>query len=154
MRRVKVFGVLVFLFVVTVLFWTATLRQQRTQDSRTVGDFYARTVHALDKRPPSGGRGRIANDDDELEKTMKERLDEAAQVAKDKANAKAPKPDPPSAVVGVGSAAEGARDERGVAGRKKYNVDDGPQEPITEETKEEHEVEVELNTILKKSPSM
>ena len=118
-----------------------------------MGDFYAKTVNALDRRPPSGGGGRITNGDDELEKTMKERLDDAAQLAKDKANAKAPKPDPPSAVVGMGSAAEGSRDERGVAGRKKYSAGDGPQEPVKEETKEEHEVEVELNSILKKSPS-
>jgi len=96
-------------------------------------------------------RGATRNDDDgEIARQMSERLKEAAQVAKDKANAKAPKPDPPSDVVGVGSASEG-REDRGVAGRKKYGSGEA-QSPLKEETQEEHDVEVELNSILKKSP--
>lgn len=71
-------------------------------------------------------------------------------MAKDKANAKAPKPDPPSALVGVGSSSEGS--EKSVAGRKKLAAGE-VQEPIKEETQEEHDIEVELNSILKKSPS-
>jgi hypothetical protein len=150
MRRIKVFGLLIFLVVITLLFWTASLRQQREPDSRTVGDFYQKTVNGLNKKPSTGGTTG-ESDDDEVAKAMAQSLKEAAQVAKDKANAKAPKPDPPSILVGVGSAAEGAG-ERGVAGRKKFGAGD-PQEPVKEETQEDHEVEAELNSILKKSPS-
>jgi hypothetical protein len=151
LRRVKVFGVLIFLFVITVLFYTASLRQNRPQDSRTAGDFYDKTVNALNKKPGAGS-GTLG--DDEVAAAMAKSLKEAAQVAKDNANAKAPKPDPPSSILGVGSAAEGASKERGVAGRKKFTTGEA-QEPIEEkpETKEEHDVEVELNSILKKSPS-
>jgi hypothetical protein len=150
MRRIKVFGLLIFLLVITVLFWTASLRQQRAQDPRTIGDFYAKTVNALNKNPNGGGSS--SSDDEEISRAMAERLKKAAQDAKDNANAKAPKPDPPSSVVGVGSAADGARDERSVAGRKKFFPGEA-QEPVHQETQEEHDVEVELNSILKKSPS-
>lgn len=84
---------------------------------------------------------------------MQQRLKEAADSAKEKANAKAPKPDPPSVVVGVGSAAEGGSGERGVAGRKKFGHDGEAQKPVKEESEEEHNAEVELNAILKKAPS-
>lgn len=92
-----------------------------------------------------------------IAKKMAESLKEAAQVAKDNANAKAPKPDPPSQVVGMGNAAKG-QEEKSVAGRKKFGGEaDGQQvvkeEPQEEESKEDHEIEVELNLILKKSPS-
>lgn len=121
-----------------------------------MGDFYAKTKNALEKtKPDTGGGGKeavLGSDDEEVTRKMSERLKEAAQVAKDNANAKAPKPDPPSSLVGVGSAAEGARDERSVTGRKKMAAADA-QEPVKEETPEDHEVEVELNSILKKSPS-
>jgi len=164
MRRVKVFGLLVFLFVITLLFWTASLRQQRAADPRTVGDFYAKTVKGLGKDPAVGGKVGETADDDDVVRTM-ERLKEAAEVAKSNANAKAPKPDPPSSLVGVGSAAEGARQERSVAGRKKIGGDAQEVEKVNkkeenkkeEEEKEEEEkegdnVEVELSSILQKAP--
>jgi hypothetical protein len=150
MRRIKVFGLFILLVVITVLFWTASLRQQRELDSRTVGDFYEKTVNGLNKKPSAGGSTRDS-EDEELAKAMTERLNKAEQVAKDNTNAKAPKPDPPSIVVGVGSAAEGSG-EKGVAGRKKFGTGE-TQEPVKEETEEDHEVKVELNSILKKSPS-
>ena len=151
MRRVKVFGLFVFLVAITLLFWTASQRQQRELDSRTVGDFYQKTVNGLNKKPSPGGSTRKLEDDDEVSKAMAQRLKEAAQVAKDNANAKAPKPDPPSSLVGVGSASEGAG-ERGVAGRKKFTTGDA-QEPVVEVTEEDRKVDAELNSILKKSPS-
>lgn len=153
MRRIKVFGLLILLVVVTLLFWTASLRQQRAHDSRTVGDFYQKTVNGLNKKPTTSGStvGLGDDDDEEVSKAMAQRLKEAAQVAKDNANAKAPKPDPPSSLVGVGSAAEGAS-ERGVAGRKKFAAGDA-QAPVSEETDEDRKVDAELNSILKKSPS-
>jgi len=90
--------------------------------------------------------------DDQKDDGVKERLKEAAQVAKDNANAKAPKPDPPSAVVGKGSAAQGAgvRDESGIMGRKAYGSD--KQAVFDDEAKIARDVETELNSILKKSP--
>ena len=150
MRRVKIFGLFVVLFVVTVLFYTASLRQSQSQDSRTASDFYDKTVNALNNKKPGGG----TSGDEEVAAAMAKSLKEAAQVAKDNANAKAPKPDPPSSILGVGSAAEGAREEKSVAGRKKFTTGEA-QEPIKDkvETQEDHDIEVELNSILKKSPS-
>ena len=153
MRRIKVFGLLVLLVVVTILFWTASLRPQPELDA--AGDFYQKTVNGLNKKPSSGassaGLG-SDDDDEEVSRAMAQRLKEAAQVAKDNANAKAPKPDPPSSLVGVGSAAEGAS-ERGVAGRKKYTAGEAQVPVSPEETEEDHKVDAELNSILKKSPS-
>jgi len=151
MRRIKVFGLLLFLAVVTLLFWTASLRQQQGLDAETAGDFYRKTVNGLNKKPSSAG-GLGDDDDQEVSKAMAQRLKEAAQVAKDNANAKAPKPDPPSILVGVGSAAEGAS-ERGVAGRKKFTAGEAQVPVSEEETEKDHKVDAELNSILKKSPS-
>ena len=130
------------------------------QDSRTLGDFYSKTLNALDKKTGSvlgeNTEDAIgAGSGSEAGKGMQQRLNEAARVAKGNANAKAPKPDPPSAVIGVGSAADGAAGERSVAGRKMYGGEgkEAVQKVIGEESEEEHEVEVELNGILKKSPS-
>jgi len=152
MRRIKVFGLLTLLVVVTILFWTASLRPRQELDA--AGDFYQKTVNGLNKKPSSGGStGGLGDDDDEeVSKAMAQRLKEAAQVAKDNANAKAPKPDPPSSLVGVGSAAEGAS-ERGVAGRKKFTAGEAQVPVSQEETEEDHKVDAELNSILKKSPS-
>ncbi|CAG8950599.1 hypothetical protein HYFRA_00002808 [Hymenoscyphus fraxineus] len=145
-RRIKVFGLLVFISVIAVLFYTDSLRQERPRDLRTAGDFYSKTVNALQKDLKKGA----AEDDTEV-KARLQRLQDAAKQAKEMANSKSPKPDSPSAIEGVGSAADGTR-ERGVAGRKKMTAGEA-QAPLKEETKEEHEVEVELNSILKKSPS-
>jgi hypothetical protein len=120
------------------------MRQNRVPDPRTFGDFYSNTVKGLDKQPGS------ATGDEEVAKQLAQRLKEAAQVAKSKTNAKAPKPDSPSDIIGKGSAADGS--ERGVAGRKKYPTGDA-QEPLKVETQEDHDITTELNSILKKSPS-
>jgi hypothetical protein len=156
-RRVKVFGLLVFIGVITLLFYTSSVRQSRIADPRTLNDFYKNTVNGLNRQPGSPeiphekGAAKKAGygegEDEEVAKQMSQRLKEAAKKAKDNANAKAPKPDPPSAVNGVGSAAEGA----GI-GRKRTGEREG-QEKLGAETKEEHDIEVELNSILKKSPS-
>lgn len=133
--------------VVTVLLYSVG---QKGADIRTAGEFYAKTLHALDHQSKSGSAE--TEDKQEISRAMSARLQEAAQLAKDKANAKAPKPDPPSQLVGVGSAAEGARDEKSVAGRKKFRPA-GAETPAKKESEEDHEAEVELNSILKKSPS-
>lgn len=139
--------------IVTILFYTSR--------SRTDPDFYSRTVNALDKKPGTpgakesvvgaGGQVPVLGGDEES-KAMQQRLKEAADTARENANAKAPKPDPPSAVVGKGSAAEGASGDRGVGGRRKHSGSGDSQMPV-EETEEEHDAEVELNAILKKAPS-
>ena len=151
-RRIKVFSLSIFLFAITLLFYTASVRQTRERDLRTVGDFYDKTVNALNSKTKASAGG--TNEEDEMiARKMAESLKEAAQVAKDNANAKAPKPDPPSQIVGVGSAADGARgDERSVAGRRKFG---GEEQRVVkeEESEEDHEIELELNSILKKSPS-
>jgi hypothetical protein len=142
-RRVKILGLLVIICVVTILFWTSS---NRAPDSQSADEFYSKTIKGLNKKPD------LAGEDEEIARQMTLRLKEAAQVAKDNANLKAPKPDPPSAVVGKGSAAEGASGDRGVAGRKKFTSGE-EQEPVKEETEEDHEVTEALNGILKKSPS-
>ncbi|CZR60890.1 related to glutaredoxin [Phialocephala subalpina] len=170
MRRIKTIFLLIFIFALTILFYTNSARSSQNPDLRTASDFYSKTKIALDnqnnpKKPGTPGAkdsiigtGNEKGDGgefggDEESKAMQQRLKEAADSAKEKANAKAPKPDPPSAVVGKGSAAEGASGERSVAGRKKFGVVGGEvQEPIKEESEEEHNAEVELNLILKKSP--
>lgn len=80
---------------------------------------------------------------------MQQRLKEAADSAREKANAKAPKPDPPSAVVGKGNSAEGAG-ERG-ASRRKGGQGKGESQKVVE-SEEEHDAELELGMILKKAP--
>ena len=156
-RRVKVFGILVFLAVVTFLLWSASLRQRRVADLRKAGDFYSKTLNALGQQQQAGSHTTAeaeVEDSEEVSRAMSERLKEAAQIAKDKANKKAPKPDDPSDLVGVGNAAEGHREEKGVAGRKKYQPDVAPQAPMKEEDDGvDHEAQAELSSIIKKAPS-
>lgn len=88
------------------------------------------------------GDGSVDADDEQLAEAMSGRLRAAEQKAKDLANAKAPlKPDSPGKVVGVGSSAGGQ------GAKKDGDAAEG------EETDEEHEIEVTLNEILKRSPS-
>lgn len=142
------------------------MRQSQGLDrSDNSGDFYAKTKSALNNKGDAvkkaqekvGTGSKDEAEDAEVAKAMSLRLKEAAQVAKEKTNAKAPKPDPPSSVVGVGSAAEGAR-EKGVAGRKKFTAGDDKQEVVKDEeeeieTPERRAARTELNKILKKAPS-
>ncbi|KAI9644629.1 hypothetical protein NHQ30_006653 [Ciborinia camelliae] len=157
MRRIKLFGLIVFIAVISLLFYTSSLRQQRNVVVAG-GDFYSKTMNGLGKQEVAeAGHGR-SEEDEKVAKEMAQRLKDAADKAKDNANAKAFKPDPPSQVVGKGNAAEGQSGERSVAGRKKIGGEKGSQEVVkekeTEETKENSEVKTELNAILKKSPSM
>ncbi|RFU33098.1 hypothetical protein B7463_g3258, partial [Scytalidium lignicola] len=108
MRRMKAFAFIVLIFVVSTLFYTASLRQQRGGGLDT-GDFYDKTRDALDRKhaeeDAGAGGGKTAGSgagagreegDEEVARAMKQRLDEAAQLAREKANVKAAKPDPPS----------------------------------------------------------
>ncbi|CZT00125.1 related to glutaredoxin [Rhynchosporium agropyri] len=156
-RRIKVFGLLIVMAIITLLFYTNSGGSDL--EARQTGDFFHKTKSALEKSPVGGGSstagmGKVVGTSDEDKEASKARLKEAAQMAKDNANMKAPKPDPPSKVVGVGSAAEGGK--KGVAGRKKFGSGGSEaQEPIKDEKKkgdEDLDVEAEFNSILKKSP--
>lgn len=146
---------MVFIAIVAFLLWSTSHGHQQISDLRSGGDFYEKTLNALDEKNLDESKTTVKagseDDKEEVSRAMSERLKEAALVAKDKANKKAPKPDNPSHLVGVGSAAEGARDEKSVAGRKKFQPL-GPQEPVKEEKEKDLEAEKELNNILKKSP--
>ncbi|KAH7330327.1 thioredoxin-like protein [Rhexocercosporidium sp. MPI-PUGE-AT-0058] len=156
MRRIKVFGLLIFIGIVTLLIYRKS--GQSDLEASQTGDFFYKTKSALERTPVGGGastagKGKVVGTSSEDDKeASKARLKEAAQVAKDNANMKAPKPDPPSKVVGIGSAAEGA--EKSVAGRKKFGAGGSEaQEPMKEEESEEdQDVKAEFNSILKKAP--
>ncbi|UKZ46641.1 hypothetical protein TrVGV298_000847 [Trichoderma virens] len=99
------------------------------------------------------GDGDIDDDDKVASQELQERLQAVAQEAKDKANEKSPKPDIPSKIVGVGSSAEGQEKKGQVKAGGGGEVGERVKTETTkEETKEEHEAEVEINSILKKSP--
>lgn len=161
-RRLRALLLLALAVVITILFFTSQWQQTAERDTRTIQDFYHKTVNAMDGKRGSGGSqvvmsgkgklspeakdkdgdGSVDADDEQLAEEMGDRLRAAEQKAKDLANAKAPlKPDSPHKVVGVGSSAGGQ-------GAKK-DGDDAEEE----ETDEEHEIEVTLNEILKRSPS-
>lgn len=158
-RRNRALTLVLLAFVVALLVYSSHLRQ-------TAPSFYDKTLEALHNRgrpvfDASSGRvkgqvpldkdadGDIDADDVQLAKEMGERLRSAEKEAKDKANAKAPnKPDAPGRVVGIGSSASGQ-------GKKKHAAEDvkaAQSEEKDAETEEEHTIEVEMNSILKKAP--
>ena len=155
---------------IVILFYTSGLRSAQDVDGK-VQDFYHKTMNAMENRVGHGqavldqqtglragtipadrdGDGDIDEDDTRSGREMQQRLKAAEQEAKDKANSKSPlPPDPPSNVIGVGSAA-GGQDKKG------KSVGDGPVDSKADskgpaETQEERIAEVELDSILKKSP--
>lgn len=172
-RRVRLLFYVVLAGVVTMLFFTSHLRSTTEPDTRNIQDFYHKTVNAMDKARNGGSRspgqavvdsktgkevgrtpkdkdadGNVDADDDILANEMAERLQAAEQKAKELANAKAPnKPDRPSEIIGVGSSAEGQVTK---AGEEAVEA----KEEVLGETDDEHEVEVEMERIMKKAPGM
>ncbi|OTA59302.1 glutaredoxin [Hypoxylon sp. EC38] len=162
-RRVRLLMMVILAAVITTLFFTSQMRSTIPHDNRTVQDFFGKTMNGLGHQQGNGqvvmsgkgttvdstvkdkdGDGSVDEDDEQLAKEMSERLRAAEQKAKDLANAKAPlKPDPPSEVIGVGSSA---------GGQKKGNKGGSKETEKEEESEEDHEIEVTLNSILKKSP--
>ena len=152
--------------VVVLLFYTSG-SHDASADKRSIQDFYQKTMEGMKGAGGGGSPGRpvidtktgqqaghipadkdgdgdVDDDDRRAGSEMHMRLKVAEQEAKDKANSKAPlKPDPPSHVVGKGSAADGQAPKD----RAKAEVS-----PKKDETPEEHEAEMELNSILKKAP--
>jgi len=143
-RRVRVFGVVVLAVVVMILYLTADARQARNSE------FYTKTSKAMD-----------AHDSEDVD--IGQRLKEAEHAAKKAADVVGSKDK--EAVLG-GSKQEKVVDEketeRSVAGRKmikpdsKWEVTPVAGEEVKETQKvmtpEEREVEIELNSILKRSP--
>lgn len=167
--------VAVVITVVFVLFYSSGMQPEA--DASLKG-FYEKTKDAMERGAARGqavinsktgekaghipadkdGDGDIDNDDKVAAQELQERLQAVAQEAKDKANEKSPKPDLPSKIIGVGSSAEGQAKKGQVkvgSGSGGGGGDIGERvkpETTREETKEEHEAEVEINSILKKSP--
>lgn len=156
-RRIRLLFFGVVALVIMTLMYTSRLRQSQEPDTRTLGDFYHKTVDGLNKAHggqavmgAKGGQttqdkdrdGDVDEDDEQLAREMAQRLKDAEQKAKDLANAKAPnRPDAPEKIVGIGSSADGQ-------GKK----DEGGNSVEAQETDEEHAVETALNEILKRSP--
>jgi glutaredoxin len=160
--------VAVVITVIFVLFYSSGMEPETDVSFK---DFYEKTKDAMERGTARGqavinsktgekaghipadkdGDGDIDNDDKVAAQELQERLQAVAQEAKDKANEKSPKPDIPSKIVGVGSSAEGQVKK----GQAKVGGDVGERvksDTTKEETKEEHEAEVEMSSILKKSP--
>ncbi|EHK45301.1 hypothetical protein TRIATDRAFT_178954, partial [Trichoderma atroviride IMI 206040] len=174
-RRMRLLMVAVVITVVFVLFYSSGMQPEA--DASLKG-FYEKTKDAMERGAARGqavinsktgekaghipadkdGDGDIDNDDKVAAQELQERLQAVAQEAKDKANEKSPKPDFPSKIIGVGSSAEGQAKKGQVkvgSGSGGGGGDIGERvkpETTREETKEEHEAEVEINSILKKSP--
>ncbi|OLN81123.1 Monothiol glutaredoxin-7 [Colletotrichum chlorophyti] len=177
-RQLRTLLVGVLIGVVFVLFYTSSLRSHEVKDERTIQDFYHKTVNGLKHKTPPGqavldqNKGKAAGhvpvdkdadgdvdaDDEQLAKDMADRLKAAEDKAKELANKKSPlKPDAPSEVVGKGNSAAGQDKKKEKTGATKEitkDSTDGDEEKkkTKAESDEEHAVEVELNSILKKSP--
>ncbi|KXH44382.1 glutaredoxin [Colletotrichum simmondsii] len=170
-RQLRTLLVGVLIGVVFVLFYTSSLRANEVKDERTIQDFYHKTVNGLKHKQPPGqavlegnkpkaaghvpvdkdADGDVDADDEKLAKDMQGRLKAAEDKAKELANKKSPlKPDAPSDVVGKGNSAAGQKKKEKAANGKE--VSETEEEEKKDESDEEHAVEVELNSILKKSP--
>jgi len=146
MRRMRVFGILILLFVITVLWHTGSARQQRSPD------FYRSTKTALEN--DRSYKTHQVDDDAALAAEMADRLRSADAVAKDNANGKAPSPRPLAAEKKDKAKAvvEDIASDINIAGRMKYPIK-AEKEKVVQKTPEDHDVEVEINSILKRSPS-
>jgi glutaredoxin len=145
----RVFALLIVLVIVVTLYVTGSAHQTRSSD------FYTRTQEALQaKEYERAAKQRDADDVDS-------RLKAAEVAAKKAANDKSQK---------YLDSVEGGADGKSVAGRVMMNQQGADNKDMqgvagvggrvrdrghkaSTETQEEHEVEVELNAILKKSPS-
>ncbi|KAH8130972.1 hypothetical protein ACSS6W_006641 [Trichoderma asperelloides] len=168
-RRMRLLMVAVIITVVFVLFYSSGMEPEADVSLK---GFYEKTKDAMERGTARGqavinsktgekaghipadkdGDGDIDNDDKVAAQELQERLQAVAQEAKDKANEKSPKPDMPSKIIGVGSSAEG-QEKKGQVKAGSGDIGERVKSEATrEETKEEHEAEVEINSILKKSP--
>ncbi|KND90268.1 Monothiol glutaredoxin-6, partial [Tolypocladium ophioglossoides CBS 100239] len=173
-RRLRLLMLATIVTVILILLYTSGFDAGK-KDSRTIQDFYHKTMDGMSKgggtSPGPGqpvmdsktgnkaghipadkdGDGDVDDDDKKASARTKERLKAAEQRAKDQANEKALRPDPPSEVVGKGNSAEG-QVKKVKSGSDTGSTSKGKDTPAPKETKEEHEAEVEMNSILKKAP--
>ncbi|KAI1386753.1 glutaredoxin [Hypoxylon trugodes] len=164
-RRFRLLTMVVLAAVITTLYFSSKMRSTIPQDTRTVQDFFGKTMNGLGHQQGAGaqvvmsgkgttvdstvkdkdGDGSVDEDDEQLAKEMAGRLKAAEQKAKDLANAKAPlKPEAPSDIVGVGSSAGGQKKGKPKADAKEAESD-------VQESEEDHEIDVLLDSIFKKS---
>ncbi|OAA49428.1 Glutaredoxin domain protein [Metarhizium rileyi] len=163
--------------IVFFLFYSS--RDDSSQDSHTIQDFYHKTMDGMKKTSPPGqaiintktgkkagqipadrdADGDVDEDDRKIAAGMQMRLKKAEQDAKDKANSKGGlKPDIPSEIIGKGSAAGGqSKTDKNTGGKAVTNdldktTDHTKPKPKSNESKEEIEAKAELNSILKRSP--
>jgi hypothetical protein len=157
--------------VVLILFYSSGYEKQE-HDTRTIQDFYHKTMNAMDGKNPRGqavvdaqtgnkaghipadkdADGDVDEDDKVATEKMQQRLKAAEAAAKDNAKQKGGlRPDPPSEIVGVGSSADG-QSKKGKGSVSNKDSESSKPKAKAEETTEEHEAEQELNSILKKSP--
>ncbi|KAK5987356.1 Monothiol glutaredoxin-7 [Cladobotryum mycophilum] len=172
MRRMRLLMAAAIVTVVLILFYTSG---REPEHDIQLKDFYQKTKDAIDRGTSRGqtvintktgqkaghipadkdGDGDIDEDDKHAGEELQQRLQAVAQEAKDKANEKGGlKPDTPSKIVGVGSSADG-QDKKGVkAAEAPFPTEKDKPIPKEQpkETEEQHQAEVELNSILKKSP--
>lgn len=165
-RRLRLLMLVGLTATVTILFFTSQWQTANGRESHSLNSFYDKTKNAMDQKRGSGGAqiprgkdngqiilndpkdkdgdGTIDDDDTKMAAEMAGRLRAAEQQAKELANAKSPlKPDSPSNIVGIGSSA---------GGQVKKPKDGESDSSKDGETDEEHEIELILNDIFKKSP--
>jgi hypothetical protein len=147
MRRMRIFGVLVFCVVFYVLYITSNARHTGSPD------FYSKTKQALDRdrgphHPHAPHKGvAIDNDNEAVAMDLANRLKEAAQAAKDNANAKSPRPE------GMDAMADKAKPVVQDIAADKATADKKEEVLHQDESTEDYDVEQEMNRLLKRSPS-
>lgn len=150
-RRIKLFGLIMAFFILLILYFTADARHARSHD------FYTSTVKAMDAKAAAAAKDVESVD-------VGQRLRDAETAAKKAADAKTPKPasiaEKEVPIVGggedVGKNVAGRVKVKGAGekwdmGTGKDGQGGGKEETV--QTQEEHDVEIELNAILKRSPS-
>ncbi|KAK7430810.1 hypothetical protein QQZ08_002599 [Neonectria magnoliae] len=174
-RRVRLLmlaGLATFFFV---LFYTSGFDSSHDAELRNSQGFVQKTKQAMGGASPPGeavldsqtgqkvghipadkdADGNVDEDDREIAAQMQERLKAAEKQAKEKANEKGGmRPDPPRQVIGVGSSADGQKDEEvkraGTGAESKDTIESKGKEP--EESREMRDAALELASILRKAP--
>lgn len=155
-RRIRVFALAMASLILLILYFTADARRSHSHD------FYTSTVKAMDAKAAA-----LAKDVENAD--VGQRLRNAEAAAKKVADAKTPNPNVAAEkeVPLVGEAAKNVAGRIKVKGGEKWDMNSGKEaagvgkeagqtegKEETPETQAEHDVEVELNSILKRSPSM
>ncbi|KAK2603833.1 hypothetical protein QQS21_003957 [Conoideocrella luteorostrata] len=168
-RRMRLLVLAAIVTVVVILFYSS----RPSQESHSIQDFYHKTMDGMKKDTVPGqavinaktgkqagyipadkdGDGDVDEDDKKAAAQRQMALKQAEQKAKDSANTKGGlKPDVPSEVVGKGNSAGGQPKKEKVEVVAVPGKTTEKTQVKVKETKEEHEAELELNSILKKSP--